>query len=107
MAVSTAGWYIPRPRNVSRTCPARKKAENTLSGRELSAKAMYDGTKLAYGFVNIISDAPSVHLVVLELRSSRVGSIPQITGSSSLFAHIYKDYSANRSSDPHRYMIGN
>ena len=67
MAVSTAGWYIPRPRNVSRTWPVRKKAEKALSDGQLSSIARYDGTE-TYGFVNMISDAPSAHLVVLELR---------------------------------------
>ena len=31
IARSTAGWYTPAPRNVSMTCPFRKKAEKTLS----------------------------------------------------------------------------
>ena len=39
---------------------------------------------LTYGFVNIISDAPSAHLVVLELQKSLAGRTPHVTGSSSL-----------------------
>ena len=38
-----------------------------------------------YGFVNMMSDAPSTQRVVLVLKKERIGRIPHVTGSSSLF----------------------
>lgn len=38
----------------------------------------------AYGLVNMMSDAPSVHRVVRELRYQLAGSMPHVTGSSRL-----------------------
>jgi hypothetical protein len=33
-STAAAGWYTPTPRNVSMTCPFRKKAEKTLHWRD-------------------------------------------------------------------------
>jgi hypothetical protein len=37
-----------------------------------------------YGFVNMMSDAPSVQRIVCERRYIRAGRIPHVRGSSSL-----------------------
>ena len=42
------------------------------------------GARLPYGFVNMMSDAPSVQRIVCERRYIRAGRIPHVRGSSSL-----------------------
>jgi hypothetical protein len=39
---------------------------------------------LTHGFVNMMSDAPSVHLVVRDLRKYLTGRTPHVIGSSRL-----------------------
>jgi hypothetical protein len=90
IARSTAGWYIPLPRNVSMTCPFRKKAEKTLVVYTYTSMIFERGAvgrgrhRKAYGFVNMMSDAPSVQRVRCECRYVRAGRIPHVSGSSSL-----------------------
>ena len=71
---------MPFPRKVSRTWPFRKNQEKTLRAIERSSVEM----KIAYGLVNIISDAPRVQRMKLLLKEYEVGNTPHVTGSSSL-----------------------
>ena len=72
------------------TCPFRKKVEKTLVGvqpvRMILSEALLEvgGTANAYGFVNMMSDAPSVQRVKWECKYVRAGRIPHVSGSSSL-----------------------
>lgn len=77
MAVSIAGWKMPLPRKVSITWPYRKNVEKTLSGEGKPVPSWIEYSVLGvsltqrvctYGFVNIMSEAPSVHLILRESR---------------------------------------
>jgi hypothetical protein len=79
------------------TCPFLKKAEKILVYTYTSMiveQGAVGGTwkdgqgggggRGAYGFVNIMSDAPSVQRVRCECKYVRAGRIPHVSGSSSL-----------------------
>jgi hypothetical protein len=84
IARSTAGCQIPLPRNVSMTCPFRKKAEDTLESFHKAFHSSGASRKRTYGLVKQISAAPNDQRVVLESKYVAVGRIPHINGSSNL-----------------------
>ena len=90
---------MPAPRNVSMTCPVRKKAEKTLRAflfrveafegimnDEGSAGRERGAGPAPYGFVNMMSDALSVQRIMCGRMYIRAGKIPHVRGSSSLEA---------------------
>ena len=91
---------MPALRNVSMTCPFRKKAEKTLQAflfrgeafegvmnDEGSAERRESGAGPGpYGFVNMVPDAPSVQRIMCGRMYIRAGRIPHVRGSSSLEA---------------------
>ena len=84
IAMSTAGCQIPLPRNVSMTCPFRKKAENRLESFHKALHPSDASRKRAYGLVKQISAAPMDQRVALESKYVAAGRTPHIRGSSSL-----------------------
>lgn len=61
---------------------------------------------VTYGFVNMISEAPSAHLVECDDRKYLTGRIPHINGSSKLH-HFMRNSKTNVRRMLHGNMVGN